>query len=151
MAAQSPLLAPFRTTLERFKSSYPHVATSLVKSPQGVELTIPACDENGFSLFIELIDEEVVFHCEQFHEHFHNDEGLSSKDFVDHLFGIIYDYLTSKVRLTVVHSNNKPYRWTVELEENGDWVEQQTMSLILYNFFGKKSTRHYQNTQLPIR
>jgi len=107
--------------------------------------------KNGYSIYVEILGDELIFHCDHFHQHIYQPKEMNTEEYVNHVFGMVYDYLTTDVRMIEKRSNGKPYKWTIETKEGEEWKEDQSTGLIFYNYFGMKSEKIYQNDLLPPR
>lgn len=56
--------------------------------------------------------------------------------------------LSSECRLRVGERGGKAYRWTVEAQENGEWVPHSTTAWLIFPFWQKCVVRYLQNDVL---
>jgi hypothetical protein len=70
---------------------------------------------------------------------------------VTEAFGLLRDVLSPGMRLRELRAGRMPYRWYLEAAVEGTWHTEQMMGLLLWNFFGRRSERIYQNDHLPAR
>gem|GEM_PF-2354391 len=145
------LIDAFKKTQKRFSEEYPEIEISIDYTGDCHTLSIKDKSENGYSIYVDIFDDELIFHCDHFHQHIYQPKEMNTEDYVNHVFGMVYDYLTTNVRMIEKRANDKPYQWTIEIKERNEWREDQTNGLIFYNYFGKKSERIYQNDLLPPR
>lgn len=136
---------------KEFFSAYPQVPHSWNIGEDGFELSIVTDDESGFSIFVELNHNEAIIHCECAHQHIHWPEEENARDYAKRIYGIIYDYLTTKTRLREVYSGKNPYKYVIEQNVNGEWEREEEMGLLFFNYFGRRSKKFYQNDILPPR
>ena len=59
--------------------------------------------------------------------------------------------LSSGCRLKEYRRGNFAYKWIVEGEENGKWVEDSATGLLLSPFWMKKEIRYLQNNLISLR
>lgn len=84
-----------------------------------------------------------------FHTHF--DDSDDAGALVRDAFGLVRDLLSPAMRLREWRAGNVPYRWVLEVQVADGWRSEQTMGLLFWNYFGRRSERVYQNRQLPAR
>lgn len=114
-------------------------------------LAIPAREEQGFAITVEVTPREITFFGGGFHAHTLLNDG-DPADFANHFAGLLYDLLTPLMRIREHRAGRGAHKWTLEcLEEDGTWAAEGTMGLLFFNFFGRRSERFYQNTWLPVR
>ncbi len=79
---------------------------------------------------------------------------------VQETLGFARDLLSPNTRVTEHRAGAHPYRWDLERRrmvlrldgrEEGEWVFASWMCLLLWNFFGRRTERIYQNAHLPGR
>jgi hypothetical protein len=54
--------------------------------------------------------------------------------------------LSPECRLKEYWRGNVACKWTVESQENGEWIEDSTTGLLIFPFWMKKQIRYLQNT-----
>jgi len=74
----------------------------------------------------------------------------SLEEFFEEFMGFIRTLLSKDAMLEVRYSGKRPYKWRLTYEtEQGQ--ERRETGLIIYNYFGSRSTQVFQNDQLPQR
>ena len=95
-------------------------------------------NEDGFPVEVqELSETEYIVNFGGWHEHFDN---------VHEAFSCVSFGLSSKCRLKIHSRSLKEYRWTVQALENGEWVDESTVGLVFFRYFGTPKTEYRQNT-----
>lgn len=116
--------------IEKIKAkfaNYPNVR--IEETSTGVSI-LPT-NTNGFA--VELIDHGTWYtvHFDGWHEMFTDqDEALDCL-----AFG-----LSDKCRLRITMRGSAPQKWTLEAEQNGEWIEDSTTGLLLFPFWRRKTT-----------
>ncbi len=79
-----------------------------------------------------------------------HDEFSASKERLVWSMGVVRDLLTKNMRISEYLSNDKPYKWVVQIFENSEWLGFLVKFRLLWNYFGKRSEKIYFNdTLLP--
>jgi hypothetical protein len=112
-------------------------------SPDGMMVTFPRGDDDGFDVLVEIGRDEAIVHGAGAHEHF-----SYAKEFEPAL-GFVRGLLSPGMRVRELRSGGSPYRWYVEVRRDGDWSVATENGLLFFNYFGKRSQRIYQNRHLP--
>lgn len=110
-------------------------------SPTGFGIQIIAADDPGS------IDAVQVYTDTGIHQFF---DG-SPHEAVEDALGLVRDLLSPDMRIRECCANGKPYRWILERRAADGWHRESIMGLFFWNWFGRRSERVYQNTQLPGR
>jgi len=149
--SSSILAQEFINSSEKFFQAYPQVehSWSVITGAELEVLEIPSRSEIGFEITCVIEDAQIVISSGGHHDHYEV-EG-DEEDFVNHLFGLIYDLLTPVMRLKEYRAGKSGYKWELELLENGGWKTESCSGLLFYNYFARKSVKIYQNKQLPVR
>ena len=91
---------------------------------------------DGFTVELLIQDGEYVVSYEAWHEHF--DEAISAiRCFA---FG-----LSKTCRLKIISRGKQPHKWIVESLQDGEWVVDSTMGLMIYPFWRKPRVEYRQN------
>jgi hypothetical protein len=114
-----------------------------------VTLEFPKVEPTGFDVLIVAGMSEVVVTAGNLHTHF--DDPKNPHELVRASLGLARDLLSPTMRLRERCAGGSPYRWILELKKGGKWVGQETVALLFWNYFGARSERILQNTQLPAR
>ena len=48
-------------------------------------------------------------------------------------------------------AGGKPRKWAFEVLDDGEWVTEESVGLLFFNIFGRRTEKVYQNTVLPVR
>jgi hypothetical protein len=141
----------FEAMGKRFFEMYPEIPHEWSMDSTDFQLTIKKINEKGFDLNLELFGDDVVLHCESMHQHITNLEKKPTPEFANEVFGVIYDYLTTDVRMKEFQSNGSPFKWVIESLSEDKWERGQSTGILFYNYFGKKTIEIFQNDYLPPR
>jgi len=79
------------------------------------------------------------------------DDDRDPASFVRDALGLVRDLLSPGMRLRELRAAGRPYKWILEGRLSGQWHTEQTMALLIWNYFGVRSERIYQNAHLPER
>jgi len=96
---------------------------------------LPALD-NGFTVTLIIGYDDFKVYFNGWHEDF-EDEEVALNCFA---LG-----LSSNCRLIELRRENKPYKWTLEYLEKGNWIEDSTISLFDFSFWQNETTHYLQN------
>jgi hypothetical protein len=77
--------------------------------------------------------------------------GSDPDEAVRDALGLVRDLLSPGMRLTEQWAGGSAYHCSLEAVCNGGWQPEYEMALIVWNFFGRRSERIYQNGHLPVR
>ena len=118
-------------------------------------LRFPASSDEGFEVVLKPDSHGiVVFTSVGFHKHF---EG-AVREVVQEALGFARDLLSPDTRVREHRAGGRPYRWNLERRQEGwlsttpgDWAVESVVCLVLWNFFGRRTERIYQNAHLPRR
>ena len=122
-------------TIERIKAKlqkYPHVK---YESDRNSISVFPASDD-GFTVSLTVHSDSYTVSFNGWHEDLQSEEEALNC----FAFG-----LTSDCRLKEYRRGNFAYKWTVESQEHGEWVEDGTTGLFLFPFWMRKEVRYLQN------
>jgi hypothetical protein len=118
---------------KKLDEEYPHIKYEIKDNV----LTVPSADKNGFEVGVYLESKEwVVFGGKAWHEHFSDEEAALN------CFGCC---LNNKYRLKTYFSGNFEYKGTLERLEDGQWHEIDTIGLLFYPFWRKRTIKYLQN------
>lgn len=96
---------------------------------------LPTLD-NGFTVTLIIGDDDFKVFYSGWHEDFENEEVALN------CFAL---GLSSRCRLIEFRRENKPYKWTLEYLEKGNWIEDSTISLFDFSFWQNETTHYLQN------
>jgi hypothetical protein len=113
-------------------------------------LEIPVQCEGGFTITVEVSAEEIMVGAGGAHTNLIFDDG-DPKEFVGRALGLIRDLVSPVMRVRERTAGGKPYWWAFESLMDGKWHTEESVGLLVWNWFGKRSQRTYQNTILPSR
>jgi len=82
-----------------------------------------------------------------FHAHF---EGTPDET-VQQALGLTRDLLSADMRIREQLASGRGYRWTLDRRDTSGWTRESTTGAFFWNYFGRRTERVYQNTQLPGR
>jgi len=103
-------------------------------------VTVFPVDDSGFAVSFLIADGEYIVSFSGWHEHF-TDAHQAMNCFV---FGLSED-----CRLKVYTRGSVEYRWTVETQSSGSWVEDSTTAVLLFPFWRRLRVEYRQNRVLP--
>ena|SRR5688572_12189461 len=75
---------------------------------------------------------------------------MSFAEICEDCLAFVRSLLCSDSSLQVFYSNERPYRWVLSYPFEGQRVSDRT-GLLVFNYFGRRSVRTFQNEQLPPR
>ena len=114
-------------------AKYPHISYT----EKDNEITISGTPESGFDITVCVDDSEITVYFEGWHEHFELAQ-------FDQALSCIRSGLTDACRIRVESKGNRPYKWTLEYNDQ-DWEDDTTTGLLFFPFWKKTSTRYLQN------
>jgi len=132
-------------------SHFPHVkhTWSIDADEDHCILDIPSQCDGGFPITVEVHPDEIMVTAGGAHTNASPDG--KPDELVSHVLGFIRDLLSPAMRVRELLAGGKPYKWAIELCQNGKWHTEEWVGLIFYNYFGRKTEMTYQNTILPAR
>ncbi len=92
--------------------------------------------EDGFKVSIKVDPDSLTVSFNGWHEKFQSEEEALNC----FSFG-----LSSDCRLREYRRGTFAYKWTVESNDNGEWVEDSTTGLIVFPFWKRQEARYLQN------
>lgn len=113
-------------------------------------LRFPRVDDFGFDVDVCVGDREIVVQALGAHEHFDLGNGTPSEVCAS-VLGLVRDLLSPAMRIREIRSHGRPFRWFVESLNGPEWQVEAETGLLIFNYFGSRSERVYQNRQLPGR
>jgi hypothetical protein len=118
--------------LERLRDRNPSLSVRV----EGATLTVDPGIPEGFAVWFHDGGEKYTVGFDGWHEHFDSlEEALDC-----FAFGLGGD-----CRLKVAFRRSFPYRWTLEVKENGGWREESTVGLLLFPFWRRSRTIYRMN------
>jgi hypothetical protein len=123
------------TAIEKIKAKlakYPDTSFRI----EGNSIFVCPEGENGFEVGLIQAEGEYTVCFEGWHETFSNEnEALNCFSFG----------LSTKCRLKEFRYGDFAYKWVVESNQKGSWIEYGTTGLLLFPFWRKKSVVYLQN------
>lgn len=113
---------------------YPHAKFEEDES----SISILPISDDGFTVTLIVDVDNFTVYFNGWHENFDDDD----KALNCFAFG-----LSTECRLKEFRRGGESYKWTVEFEENGDWIEDSTVGQFISAFW-KKETIHYLQNDL---
>ena len=152
MHDHSALSRAFVAEAKRLFEDYPQVAHSwtIGSGEDHCILNVPKLDKQGFDITFEIDSEEYWLTCGEFQGTDALEEG-TAEDFAGHCIGLLYDLLTPLMRVRERLAGKTAYKWTLECLRGGTWESRGSHSLVLFNYWGRRSERIRQNRVLPLR
>jgi hypothetical protein len=113
----------------------------------GKELIFKKKNVEGFDVIIGFEENHIYIYTNRgYHEHFEMME--KSEEVLNYVFETVRGLLNKKMRIIEFLSNGKAYMWKLQSLNNEKWKTVATNSLILWNYFGRKSENIYRNNFL---
>ena len=134
-------------TAEKFESAHSEIKGRYqIKENQGCATFYIEGSDDGFSITLEEAGaDEFILHAGPIHTHVFRDEGESDEDFVKDQFYHIRSLLSPLARIVEHRSGSSAYKWTLQYLHDEGWESGETMGLLFYNYFGRRSQRVLQN------
>jgi hypothetical protein len=111
-------------------------------------LRIAASGGDGFEVELQPDSAGIIaFTGVGFHEHCES----PASEAVQNALGMARDFLSPDMRIRELLSAARAYRWHLERRVEGGWATESQSGLLLWNYFGRRSERVYQNRHLPGR
>jgi len=105
-------------------------------------ITVEPLDSDGFEVSIQDHGQHNYTICfNGWHETFASDEEA---------LNVFVCGLSSECRLKEYRRGRFPYRWTLEGNEDGKWIEDSTTALVIFPFWKKRKIRILQNTLIKM-
>lgn len=113
-------------------------------------LDIPEEYESGFPITVEVEPSQIMVYAQGAHTEFpFCDENPD--DLVKDVLGLVRDLLSPAMRIRERLAGGKPYKWAFEVLHEGEWIPEEWVGLLFWNYFGKRSEKIYQNKILSER
>ena len=138
-----------RSQGEAILRDHPSITHQWEQRGSALELRIPAISAKGFDVDLVADSDGITLTAGGFHAHF--DAPGDAAQEVRAAFGLVRDLLSEGMRLRELRAGNLPYRWILEVASPEGWAQDHETGLLLWNFFGRRSERIYQNNHLPPR
>ncbi|MGE3517185.1 MAG: hypothetical protein AB7H53_18785 [Hyphomicrobium sp.] len=113
------------------------------------ELFVPKAASNGFDIRFAVETEAVTVNWGNWHSRFEPTEG--NDVLVEYLFGLLRDMVSCDMRVRELWAGGTPYRGYLETCQGEDWLIEQEMGLIFWNYFGRRTVKIFTNAILPGR
>jgi hypothetical protein len=111
-------------------------------------LVFPSSTADGFEIAIQPeAGGVVVFTDVGLHVHLDGTPDQAVED----AFGLARDLLSPDMRIRELCASGRGYRWVLERRDSTGWHCEGRTGLFLWNYFGRRSERVYQNQHLPGR
>ncbi len=118
-------------------------------SDQGAIVTLgfPPTDDSGFEVALQIGNGYAYVLVG--HSHYsYNLRSAAPETEIGRALNLVCEVLSTKMRVREFRSNDKPYRWLVERQLDGQWKPELEEEEIFFNYFGRRSERVYHNKQL---
>ena len=112
------------------------------------KIEFPKLNGDGFSFAVEVADDciqiqtDTGWHCYYY---------TVTDTVMGEISGLARDLLTTNMRIREMSANGSPYRWYLEVFDGKKWLVEDMVGLIIWNYFGRKTERTFQNNHLPPR
>ncbi len=144
---KTDLLASFQELADEFLAAHPNVPHERATGDSSCQLTFPKSDDAGFDVSFDL-EADGRYLLATDHGWHDNGEDLAAEA-LPRYFAMIRDLMSPATRLREFRSAGKPYRWTLEVEVDGQWTTAGSTSLLFWNYLGARSVVVFQNNTLP--
>jgi hypothetical protein len=134
-------------------SRHPTVAHEWTLHTSGKRtLRLPAVSSNGFDVVIQAETYGLYPYAGDWHgaPWDSNMPKMSFAEICEDCLGFVRSLLCSDSSLQVFYSNERPYRWVLSYPLDGGQFSDRT-GLLVFNYFGRRTKRTFQNQQLPPR
>jgi hypothetical protein len=151
MAASLP--DTFFEMAQRVIAGYPALAHQWISEPSGKRtLKFPAASATGFDVAIEAEAYGLYPYAGDWHgaPWDYDTPRMTFAEIAEDCLGFVRSLLCSDSSLQVFYSNGRPYRWVLTYPLEGRRVSDRT-GLLVFNYFGRRNVRTFQNQQLPPR
>ena len=138
---------------QRIIASYPALAHEWTsESSCKRTLRFPAASPTGFDVVIEAETYGLYPYAGDWHgaPWDYNMPRMSLAEISEDCLGFVRSLLSSDSSLQVSYANDRPYRWVLSYPFEGRRVSDRN-GLLVFNYFGRRSVRTFQNQQLPPR
>ena len=138
---------------QRIIARYPALAHQWTSEPSGKRtLRFPAISSTGFEVVIQAETYGLYPYAGEWHgaPWDSNTPKMTFADICEDCLGFVRSLLCADSSLQVCYSNERPYRWILSYPVEGRRVSDRS-GLLVFNYFGRRSTRIFQNEQLPPR
>ncbi|MGJ1496858.1 hypothetical protein ACR79R_06015 [Sphingobacterium spiritivorum] len=120
-------------------NKYPHITyycSTLAK------LTIKRNSIEGFDIILETGVRENTLYFDSFHFHYENNDRETEE-----LFNQIVMAIFGYIRIKVFSKKGHEYKWQLQkLDEEGNWYDDATMSIINLDVFSETEVTYLRNT-----
>jgi hypothetical protein len=138
---------------QRVIANYPALAHQWTCEPSGKRtLKFPAASATGFDVTIEAETYGLYPYAGDWHgaPWDCSTPRMSFAQIAEDCLGFVRSLLCSDSSLQVFYANERPYRWVLNYPFEGRRVSART-GLLVFNYFGRRSVRAFQNQQLRPR
>ena len=105
---------------------------------------VPASSPEGFDVSVRAGEDGVTLETGGgFHLHF--DDGGPAVELVRRALGVVLELLSADARIIELRAGGMAYRWRLELLRNGQWRRSDSIGLLIWNIFGRRSRAILQN------
>jgi hypothetical protein len=118
------------------------------RSDDMVVLRFPAQDRDGFDVEIHAFPHALTVYADLAHAEV--EEALPPGELVREALKRVQDLLSSRTRLRIRFAGGVPYRWRVEVLEDGEWQLDFMTALLFWNYLGRRSEVIRQNRSVAL-
>lgn len=144
------IAATLRREADKAIAQHPELRHEWLQERGAVILRFPPTDEQGFQVAIEARDGSITVVMGRSHHPFDVAEGTLERT-VGEVLGLTRDLLSPDMRLREMCAGGYPYKWIVETYDGTTWRAEFEAGLLLFNYFGRRSERLFQNRLLRGR
>jgi len=124
---------------------------SIDKDEDHCILDIPEECEGGFAITVEVYPDEIMVIASRAHTTLNLNEYKNADELAAHALGLVRDLLSPAMRIRERLAGGEPYKWAFESYQDGQWITEEWIGLLFWNYFGKRTEKVYQNKVLPAR
>ncbi|TCI01128.1 hypothetical protein EZV61_19150 [Corallincola luteus] len=111
------------------------------------EVLFRKLNDSGFDVTVGVDSGSVYLFTDRgYNNHWHLEYFSSEEQALETVFEQVRKLLNGHMRIRELRSNNKPYKWVLEVFHAGKWRNEAMSSLLFWNWFGKRSHHCYLNS-----
>lgn len=133
----------FREVAEAALSQFNKKSIELVETKKKIIFMVKAPHKNGFDYRLECFEYGIYPTVDGWNGAPWDITMFSPKELKNHLSSFIKSLLHDAV-LTIYYSNNKPYKWSLQYQLEGECVFEENKTMF-FNWFGTKTQRRLCN------
>ena len=153
MHAPTELSTHFESKARVILAKYPEIRHEwrAPERPAILHLKFPRVTDSGFDIDVQVFPVQIFVYAGGAETQLSITRERPAEVIVQEALGLVRDLLSPAMRLRVWFASGQPYKWATEYEASGRWRRDSQVSLLFYNYFGKRTVWVHQNTVLPAR